>query len=109
MKKKKYNFFFFLRPNDSISEDAFSPNLEILDGESVDIVQGADIQFKGYSDDISTINPLDSIHQQSKNQYYDSGDSDDYTECDNWINKGKLNVIQERESKERGKLSLDGI
>ncbi len=76
-------------------EDAFSPNLEILDGESVDIVQGADIQFKGYSDDISTINPLDSIHQQSKNQYYDSGDSDDYAESDNWINKGKLNVIQE--------------
>lgn len=47
------------------------------------MVQGTDIQFKGYSDDISTINPLDSIHQQSKNQYYDNGDSDDYAESDN--------------------------
>lgn len=101
MKKKKY-IFFSLRPNDSISENAFSSNLEILDGESVDIVQGTDIQFKGYSDDISTINPLDSIHQQSKNQYYDSGDSDDYAESDNWINKGKLNVIRKEKAKKEG-------
>ncbi|KOX77839.1 Serine/threonine-protein phosphatase 2A regulatory subunit B'' subunit alpha [Melipona quadrifasciata] len=66
--------------NDSMSEDTFSQNLETLDSESVDMLQGADVQFQGYTD-LPTIGPSDSI--QSRNQYYDSGDSDDYAESDN--------------------------
>lgn len=63
-----------------MSEDVFSQNLDILDGESVDLLQNAEHQ--DYLDDQSTINPSESIHQ-SRNQYYDSGDSDDYAESDN--------------------------
>ncbi|XP_015439578.1 PREDICTED: uncharacterized protein LOC107194465 [Dufourea novaeangliae] len=65
---------------DSISEDVFSQNLDIMDSESVDLLQNTEPQ--GYLDDQSTENPPDSIHQ-SRSQYYDSGDSDDYAESDN--------------------------
>lgn len=60
-----------------MSEDAFSQN---MDGESVDQLQNAEHQ--SYLDDQSVVNPQDSMNQ-SKNQYYDSGDSDDYAESDN--------------------------
>lgn len=66
-----------------MSEDVFSPNLDILDGESVDMLQTTDMQPQGYTDGLSTANPSDANRQQSKNQYYDSGDSDDYAESDN--------------------------
>ncbi|XP_076281907.1 uncharacterized protein LOC143209727 isoform X1 [Lasioglossum baleicum] len=62
---------------DSMSENAFSQN---MDGESVDQLQNAEHQ--SYLDDQSAANPQDSVHQ-SRNQYYDSGDSDDYAESDN--------------------------
>lgn len=66
-----------------MSEDAFSQHLEILDGESVDILQSIDIQSQGYSDDLPADDHPDSIRHQARSQYYDSGDSDDYAESDN--------------------------
>ena len=78
--RKKKDVYVFPRSNDSMSEDTFSQNLENLDSESVDMLQGADVQFQGYTD-LPAIGPSDSI--QSRNQYYDSGDSDDYAESDN--------------------------
>ena len=65
-----------------MSEDVFSQNLDILDGESVDMLQTGD-QSQGYLDELSTADPSDPSRQQSRNQYYDSGDSDDYAESDN--------------------------
>ncbi|XP_078039720.1 uncharacterized protein LOC144471498 isoform X1 [Augochlora pura] len=62
---------------DSMSEDVFAQN---MDGESVDLLQNPDHQ--SYLDDQSTANAQDPSHQ-SRNQYYDSGDSDDYAESDN--------------------------
>lgn len=58
----------------------FSSNLDILDGESVDVLQ-TDMKPSGYADNLS--DPQDSVRQQSRSQYYDSGDSDDYAESDN--------------------------
>lgn len=63
---------------DSTSEDTFSPNLDILVGESVDVSQGTDILSKTHHDNLSS-----SVRDQSRNQHYDSGDSDDYADSDN--------------------------
>lgn len=67
-----------------MSEDVFSPNLDVLDGESVDMYQGDDTQAQEYSDCLSGIDQSGMIPQQSRSQHYDSGDSDDYAESDNW-------------------------
>ncbi|KOC70585.1 Serine/threonine-protein phosphatase 2A regulatory subunit B'' subunit alpha [Habropoda laboriosa] len=71
---------------DSMSEDVFSQNLEIMDGESVDMLHNTDIQAQSWDqdnpDDLQSMDQADSL-QQSRNQYYDSGDSDDYAESDN--------------------------
>ena len=92
--RKKKSVYIFPRSNDSMSEDTFSQNLETLDNESVDMLQGADVQFQGYTD-LPMIGPSDSI--QSRNQYYDSGDSDDYAESDNWMGMEKNWTRQSRE------------
>lgn len=90
----------FPRSNDSMSEDAFSQNLEILDGEFVDMLQSVDIQFHGGTLMIY----LQSVHripvrQRSRNKYYDSGDSEDYAGSDHWIKMGKLIVSRKEETK----------
>nr|XP_050847107.1 uncharacterized protein LOC127062616 isoform X1 [Vespula vulgaris]XP_050847108.1 uncharacterized protein LOC127062616 isoform X1 [Vespula vulgaris]XP_050847109.1 uncharacterized protein LOC127062616 isoform X1 [Vespula vulgaris] len=64
---------------DSTSEDTFSPNLDILVGEPVDVIsQGTDVLSKTHNDNLSS----SVVRDQSKNQHYDSGDSDDYADSD---------------------------
>lgn len=88
-----------------MSEDVFSQNLEILDGESVDVLQGIDTEFQGYPD-LSTNSPLDFNCQQSRYQYYDSGDSDDYAESDNWMGMGKPNVNLGKRKQRKGEIDF---
>ncbi|XP_046816082.1 uncharacterized protein LOC124422960 isoform X1 [Vespa crabro] len=65
---------------DSTSEDTFSPNLDVLVGEPVDVVsQGTDVLSKTHNDNLSS----SVVRDQSRNQHYDSGDSDDYADSDN--------------------------
>ncbi|XP_043502925.1 uncharacterized protein LOC122524634 isoform X1 [Polistes fuscatus] len=65
---------------DSTSEDTFSPNLDILVGEPVDVIsQGADLLSKTHHDNLAS----SIVRDQSRNQHYDSGDSDDYADSDN--------------------------
>lgn len=68
---------------DCLPEDVFSRNLDILDGESADLLQHPDIQFSGHPDGLSTVSQSDTFRHQARSQYYDSGDSDDYAESDN--------------------------
>ncbi|XP_001604203.2 uncharacterized protein LOC100120575 isoform X1 [Nasonia vitripennis] len=61
---------------DSAAEDAYSPNLDVLIGESVDAVSQADrAGSTGYMDELGS--------KRAKNSHYDSCDSDDYADSDN--------------------------
>lgn len=106
LKQERKKAFIFPRSNDSMSEDVFSQHLEILDGESVDVLQGIDTEYHQGYPELSTNSPLDFNCQQSRYQYYDSGDSDDYAESDNWTGMGKPNVNLGKRKQRKGEIDF---